>query len=302
MELYAAPQLRVRIGGRRRLNLCMMGEGAPGSPTVVLFIGLAGLTIDWARVQPFVARFARAVSFDHAGMGFSDPGRPPRTSSAIVADLRAALQAADLPPPYVLVGHSAGGLHMRLFAGRYPDEVAGLVYVDAVSPYWEQRLFAGPCPSLSEARQDYRRLLALARAGRLDPSAPEYARQVGLPRADLTPRMNQALEAMWRRPAYLRALISESVEQGRRSAEEVAALPASLGDLPLIALSAGRIDLSPFVAGDEGRVRRWREMHQDMAAQSARGVMRVVDGGHHLPAESPRAVVAAIREVVEAAA
>src|SRR4051794_36731987 len=104
-----------------------MGEGGP---TVVLAAGFLGGTLDWGRVQPFVARSTRVVSFDTPGLGFSDPAPGPRSSTAIVADLRAALAAADLPPPYVLVGHSAGGLRMHLFAANHRDEVAGLVMVD----------------------------------------------------------------------------------------------------------------------------------------------------------------------------
>jgi pimeloyl-ACP methyl ester carboxylesterase len=127
MNVYAAPQTLVKVNGRRRLNLYISGEGAP---TVILAPGMGGTTLSWGRVQRHVAAYTRVVSFDHAGMGFSDPGPLPRTSQAIVSDLRAALKTAGIAPPYVIAGHSAGGMHMRLFAFLHPDEVAGMVMVD----------------------------------------------------------------------------------------------------------------------------------------------------------------------------
>jgi pimeloyl-ACP methyl ester carboxylesterase len=153
MDVYAKPQTLAPVTRRRRLNLRVSGEG---SPTVVLAAGYLGLTIDWALVQPYVR--AQTVSFDNAGLGFSDAARGPSTSTAIVEDLRTALHSAGIDPPYVLVGHSAGGLRMRLFAARYPDEVAGMVMVDTVLADWEQRLYGGTCPSLAQDRDAYRKL------------------------------------------------------------------------------------------------------------------------------------------------
>ena len=136
-DRYATPQTLVRIGRRRRFNLMIAGEGAP---TVILATGLIGQSLDFARVQPAIAKLTRTVAFDKAGIGFSDPGPMPRTASAIVEDLRAAVRAANVGPPYVLVGHSAGGLQMRLFAFRYPEDVAGLVMVDSSGEYQDRRL------------------------------------------------------------------------------------------------------------------------------------------------------------------
>ena len=79
-------------------------------------------TLEWARVQHAVAAKTRTVGYDNAGFGFSDPGPLPRAASAIVNDLRAALKAADIPPPYVLAVWSFGGLIMRLFAFNHPQE------------------------------------------------------------------------------------------------------------------------------------------------------------------------------------
>ena len=118
MDLYyAAPQTQVKIARRRRLNLLIAGEGAP---TVIFAPGGGCTTLEWAPVQHPISALTRTVAYDNAGFGFSDPGPLPRTAAAIVNDLRAALRAADVAPPYVLVGWSMGGLIMRLFAFRYP--------------------------------------------------------------------------------------------------------------------------------------------------------------------------------------
>src|ERR1700677_3158990 len=110
VRYYATPQTLVRVSRRRRLNLLIAGQG---EPTVIFAPGGWASTLEWARVQHAVAERTRTVAYDNAGFGFSDPGPPPRTASAIVNDLRAALKAADIPPPYVLAGWSFGGLIMR---------------------------------------------------------------------------------------------------------------------------------------------------------------------------------------------
>ncbi|MGI8746474.1 MAG: alpha/beta fold hydrolase [Bryobacteraceae bacterium] len=109
--------------GEFRLNLYCAGQG---SPTVVLEVGLADSLDSWSRVQPEIARFARVCSYDRAGYGYSDPGPMPRTSDRIASELRAALRSAHENPPFLLVGHSFGGFNVRVFNGKYPDEVAGL--------------------------------------------------------------------------------------------------------------------------------------------------------------------------------
>jgi pimeloyl-ACP methyl ester carboxylesterase len=293
MDIYARPQTLARINRRRRLNLQIMGEGGP---TVVLAAGFLGVTLDWGRVQPFAARFARTVSFDTAGLGFSDPGPLPRTTDAIVDDLRAGLRAAGFEPPYVLVGHSAGGLRLRRYAERFPEDAAGLVLVDSVTDDWEYRLTGGRNPFMAEERRLFRRMLAMARTGDLTPDAPEYRQRIGLPNPGLSPAVNAALQAMWTRPSYLRAAISESLHLGSGGA--AAPAPASFGDLPLVVLSAGRVAHSDFIGGDGRLARIWLAMHEDLAALSTRGVLRSVDSGHNIPVQKPREVVRAIEEVV----
>ena len=103
-----------------------------GEPLVILDAGMGDTSEDWSKIQLEVARFTRVLSYDRAGMRRSDPGPTPRTCQSMMIDLRLLLTAASLPPPYVLVAHSWSGLNARWFANQYPDEVVGMVLVDAV--------------------------------------------------------------------------------------------------------------------------------------------------------------------------
>jgi pimeloyl-ACP methyl ester carboxylesterase len=126
-EIYARPGQMVEADGAR-LNLYCMGKG---SPTVVFDAGHQDWAPAWATIQPEVAKWTRACSYDRAGNGFSGPGPMPRTSERIARELHDALHAAGIGGPYVLVGHAFGGYNMRAFAYGYRSEVAGLVLVDS---------------------------------------------------------------------------------------------------------------------------------------------------------------------------
>ena len=110
-------------------SLRMLIAGS-GLPAVVFENGLGPPLEMWGKVQPEVSRFTRTVAYDRAGVGLSEAGSLPGDGRQIAAELRLALRAAGVPPPYVLVGASLGGLHVRVFTGIYPDEVRGIVLVD----------------------------------------------------------------------------------------------------------------------------------------------------------------------------
>ena len=145
----------VDIGGRRLYLSCTGG----GSPTVVLESGLGDPAAPWFAVERAVARFTRVCSYDRANAlaGASDPAPTPRTGREVAADLHALLQAAGIPGPVVLVGHSIGGHYVRLAAAVHPAAVAGLVLVDASHEEQEVRLEALVEPELWAA---FRAMLA----------------------------------------------------------------------------------------------------------------------------------------------
>lgn len=300
LDLYARPQQRVRISRRRWINLLDLGEGGP---TVVLCGGDQSTTLVWARVQSELARSFRVVAYDRAGLGFSDPGPFPRTTQRIVGDLRAALQAAGIAPPYVLVGASNGGFETRWFARHHPEEVAGMVLVDTTADDWTLRQQA-VAPSWRPAWKNYlnqlRYVAACARSGALRPGLAEYAQYVPQPMVQLPEAVNAHRHDAALTPGYWRTHISECEAIEAASAAGGADTRASLGDLPLVVLSAG-VRIAPPLPSEEAQAfLATLEAGQDaLAALSSRGVRRrVTDSGHNIQIDRPDAVIAAVAEVV----
>jgi len=129
-RVYPPPGRLIGLG-THRLHLLEAGSGAP---TILLEAGLMSTVLSWSELQRALSGSFRVVAYDRAGMGWSELGPMPRTADRIVDELHTLLQRASIAPPYVLVGHSFGGLTMPLFAARFPDEVTGMVLVDPVAP------------------------------------------------------------------------------------------------------------------------------------------------------------------------
>lgn len=123
---YPPPGQRIDVGGHR-LHLYCMGSGLP---TVIMEAGAGGFSLHWGLVQPELAKTTRVCSYDRAGLGWSDPRPGPTTSRGVAHELHELLTRAGVPGPYVLVGHSIGGFHVRFYAAEHPEQVAGMVLVD----------------------------------------------------------------------------------------------------------------------------------------------------------------------------
>jgi pimeloyl-ACP methyl ester carboxylesterase len=130
-ERYPPPGRLVDVGGHR-LHVLESGHGS--GPTILLEAGLMSTVLSWTDLQRELSKSFRVVSYDRAGLGWSDLGPMPRNADRIVDELHVLLERAGIPPPYILVGHSFGGLTMPWFAARFPNEVAGVVLVDPVAP------------------------------------------------------------------------------------------------------------------------------------------------------------------------
>jgi pimeloyl-ACP methyl ester carboxylesterase len=128
---YPAPGRRVAVPGGATLHIYRRGEAL--GPTVVFEAGISGSSLSWWTAQPLVAEFANAVVYDRAGLGFSAGKLTPRTVANMVAELAAALDTAQVPKPYLLVGHSFGGLLMQAFAHTHADRTSAVVLVDPVA-------------------------------------------------------------------------------------------------------------------------------------------------------------------------
>ena len=139
----------VDIGGRRLYIKCS-GDAVKGSPVVVLDAGMGAASDVWSLVQPGVAQFARVCSYDRAGMGKSDRAPQVHSSADIVDDLHTLLVNAHVTPPYVLVGHSLGGMNARLYATKYPQDVVGMVLVDSTHEDENDRMLAALPPEVKQ--------------------------------------------------------------------------------------------------------------------------------------------------------
>ena len=129
-KAYPPPGQLIDVGGHR-LHLYCTGSG---SPTVVLEPGQGGSSSDFGWITPAVARETRVCVYDRAGRGWSDPANSPQDGAQIAADLHTLLERAHVPGPYVLAGHSFGGLYVQSFAAQFPDQVAGMVLLDSTAP------------------------------------------------------------------------------------------------------------------------------------------------------------------------
>ena len=266
-------------------NLAFRCTGS-GSPTVILEGGWAAPSLAWSRVQRLIAG-VRVCSYDRAGLGLSDPGPNPRDGTAIARDLDEALRAAKIAAPFVMVGHSAGGLYVRAFADRRPADVVGMVLVDPSVEYQDKRLSAvfGPGAGSTAALRDRAAAcLAAAKAGKLPSPSPALARCDAATPAGTWATQVAELDSLW-----------------TATSDEVAGGRSTYGALPLIVLTAG--DTNAAMPDPAHRVadRVWAGLHQELAEHSTAGVRRTVTGtGHLIPKDRPDAVADAIAEVVKA--
>ena len=287
VAFWEEPQRLVRLPDGRRLNLYCTGKG---SPTVILEAGFAATTYSWAPVQARLARTNRVCSYDRAGLGFSDPGPLPRDGRAVVADLRALLRAARVAPPYILVGHSAGAMTMRLFADPRYANVAGLVLID---PSVEGQ-FDGQEAAVAARVAADERCADLVAKRQLPSPDPRDARCTRTPPASVSPRFARVLIATDRRATHWQTLASEYAAIAGANTSALRATRASHGDLPLIVLTAGQTAAASPA---------WKAAHRELAARSTRGVQRTVaEASHNLMKGAPDAVVAAVGEVKRSAA
>jgi pimeloyl-ACP methyl ester carboxylesterase len=279
---------RFDIGGYS-LNLHRTGQGAPPA---IFDTGLGVTSLLWARVLPAVGAFTTACAFDRSGYGGSDPapGHVPRTSAQIVQELRLLLQRAEIAPPYVLVGHSFGAINMTWYALHDPDEVAGLVLVDPSHPEMFQRVPG--IPSSKSMTRGMRAVATLSRWGVLNPFAPLLAHGVFPQIKQFPTELRAALIAMTRQPQNYTAALREA-EASDESFRSAVSPPGSLGDLPLVVLSAGS-----WVTGKQTPMKQaMPALRDEQASLSTRGEHRLVEGCDHgdLPILRADAVVDAVR-------
>ncbi len=277
---YPPPGKLVNING----HLLHIQSGGTGTPTVILEAGLGAMSSVWGWIQPEVASFTRVISYDRAGLGWSESYNAPHTALHVAWQLHDLLQTSAIEGPYVVVGHSMGGLLVRMFADQYPDEVAGMVLVDASHPDQHSR-----SPSIRRHMNSGFRLLKripiLTKLGyvRLTRFLDSHAE--GLP-------ARQRTEARVFLSSYdhFKTTLDEFLAWDSICAEVRRA--RNLGNRPLAVLSAGR-NLLP------GSL----ELQGELAALSSDSMHRLVTGATHVTLvthkEYAMRVVDAIRQIVE---
>jgi len=298
---YIQPGQLVDIGGRH-INMHCAGAG---KPTVILMSGIFSWSVVWYKTQPVIAQKTRVCAFDRAAYGFSDPASRPQIISDVVEDLHKVLQAGSIPGPYVLVGHSLGGLEARVYAQRWPEEVVGMVLVDT-SPAAEGLIDENQ-PGFDEAdgREGYTANMLhcafLAMHGPLEPSMPEYK---DCSSVDALPSDTPAaFRKFW--PEFFTAyyfadkvsLMSAVYTHRYDSADH-----HRLGAMPLVVLSpetTWNTDTPAAARFSRSYQKVWIAMHEALAHLSSRGVHRIIKGSrHHIQLDKPQAVIDAVDEVL----
>jgi pimeloyl-ACP methyl ester carboxylesterase len=273
----------VALPDGRRIHLVCWGTG---SPTVLLEGGFAASASGWNKVATRLAGRRRVCAYDRAGYGSSDEGPLPRDGAAVALDLDQALRAAAVDGPFIVVGHSAGGLYVRLFADRRPRDVVGMVLVDPSVEYQGERADALFGPG----------------AGSLAPLRARAERCLDAARRRLLPSLDPPLGACGNQPpAAFRTQISELDTLWTRTSDEVAAGRRSYGDMPLVVLSAANTYAGAPEGARAALMSWWRAAHREIAARSTRGREELVEGSSHMMMiDRPEAIAAAVESVAAA--
>ena len=296
-QQYPPPGQMIDIGGHR-LHLYCLGTG---SPTVLLEATAPGWSLYWSNVQPQLARTTRVCAYDRAGLGWSERGPLPRTGLRMAKELHRLLERAGIRGPYILVGHSLGGLVARLYQHDYPQDVVGMVLVDAGHELEmrqaEFRLFANAGKSMLPAIRALTMVgitRLMASYDRLPPLLMEQEEKVS---AELRPM----LRAGWLRTGYYSTLTNESdglietLEQVRRS--------GSLGNLPLVVITATGPIWWPEIPSEVNPVKfkkMWLELQQHLTTLSTNSRQVFADqSSHFIPFDQPELVSNAVRELVD---
>ena len=278
---YPPPGEMVDVKGLS-LHINCVGQG---SPTVILDGGSGEMSANWVLVQREVSDTTRVCAYDRAGMGWSEMGPQPRDARQISSELHALLEGINIEGPYVLVGHSFGGLYMQTYAARYPDEVAGVALVDSSQP--DQ--FSYRRPVARDSYEPQKQIFAVS----------SLAARIGVVRL-----VSNLIPAPPELPQQQRAQIdalSPSTRQVSTTALEFRATPQTvtqtrslrnLGDKPLAVVTAGTQEPD------------WQELQDDLVTLSSDSTHRVVEGATHTSLmydrSDARATSAAIVEVVAA--
>jgi len=289
---YPPPGQSINVGGHR-LHALIKGNG---NTTVVFESGL-GIDghLSWYKVQDAVAEFATTISYDRAGVMWSERGANPKTAKAISDELATLLVNAELEPPYVLVGHSLAGIISRPFIKTRSQDIAGIVFVDVSHPEqfdrFPEELRATPADGPSGAVMQLLRSLGILRY---------MIASGGTPSSDSDDLFNKVVPTMIHRATGVR----DEGQKVTNMAREVAGI-TDFGDIPLIVISGAspsRNDRMPFSeATKQEMTATWNTLQTellDLSSNSRRRLAMASD--HYVQIDEPEIVIAAIRSLANA--
>jgi pimeloyl-ACP methyl ester carboxylesterase len=283
---YPMPGTLVDMGGYKMHIYCI----GSGSPTVILDSGLGDSMLSWARVQSHIAQFTRVCSYDRAGMGWSDPSPNPRTSREVARELYELLQKSEIKPPYILVGHSWGGLNMQVFAKNHLQELSGMVLVDSSHenqfsrfPEEVQRTLPGEYAEIRKA---------------------QVLLPFGIPRLmgsceDNPPELKSETNAVGCQSKVFAEIMAELKSFESDPGDSLT--PGLLGNLPLVVLSHdSKQPLAGIPAAAQAQMAQiWIAMQNELAQLSTNSShIEVKDSGHYIQIDQPSYVIDAIRTLV----
>ena len=301
--LPPAPGKLIDVGGYS-LHLYCTGEGGPA---VILDAGLGDWSINMANLQEQIAEFTQVCTYDRAGYGWSDEGPEPRTSQQIVDELAALLENGEVEPPYILAGHSFGGINVMMFAAQHPELVEAVVLLDASHPEQMDALNA-EVPEIvaleESAAVAYQSMLEMAEAGA---PVPQELLDAFRPQG-ITDEQFEIWSQVAVQPKGLRAMIGEmeSLNDSLAQAQEI----DTLGDIPLVVIAHG-VKLADMMTDEDlaamGVTREimdtyealWRGFQEDYLTYSTDSTLIIADESHHyVYVTQPDLVVEAIQELI----
>ncbi len=269
---------------------------ALGKITVIIEPGLAGNCLSASLITPEIAKFARVITYDRAGQGWSDASPLPRTAENIVQDLHNMLQNADIAGPYILVGHSFGGITVRLFAAKYPDEVAGVILVDASheNAFDQEKSSEKSMQNIVWQWYERSRWYIQHYFG-----IERYMTELNAHQHSNKPITNRSYR---KTPKFVALKLSNKVMDAKIS--ELDNFPLSCQQLkeanngikekPLIVISAGKMRSSAV------STEKWANLQTDLATKSKFGKQIIADrSGHDIMTDQPEIIVRAVREMIK---
>jgi pimeloyl-ACP methyl ester carboxylesterase len=254
-------------------------DSGSGPATVILEAGLSSVSIDWSFVQPELTKAARVISYDRGNYGWSRSSRKTMTAGDSIEELREMLQAVDAKPPFILVGHSYGGMIMRLFASTYPEETAGVILVDAAheNQYIEN--------DQNKPRiQKFKRLAQIGFVTSLAGIPRLIKQKVG--RKYLGEKNRKTLNYIGYTPGACQSLYYEFRDTGKSAVQLLESKPLA-NDLPMTVISAP----NPSDQWNQNQI-HLRKLTKDMRQIEA-------DTGHSVHIEKPQVVIEAIIEMLD---